>query len=105
MHDAVQEIRVRAEILHRRALALEPQALERFRKLPKFDPADIQRRDCLRVLAAEMGFASWPQAKRVLTGLDTTDCGTLLCPKTCAGHLNLWYKTREEAAAARENRG
>jgi hypothetical protein len=104
MRGATQEIRVRAEILHRRALALDPKMLRRFRTLPQFNPANIRRRDCLAVLAAEMGFASWPQAKRVLSGLDATDFGRLLCPNRCGGHLNLWYKTHEEAARVREGR-
>lgn len=105
MLDAIQEIRVRAEVLHRRALTLDANTLRRFRRLPHFDPTDIRRHECFTVLATEMGFPSWPHAKRVLSGLNTTDFGTLLCPNKCGGHLNLWYKAHEEAATVRERRG
>jgi hypothetical protein len=105
MLDAIQEIRVRAEVLHQRALTLDANTLRSFRRLPHFDPTDIRRHECFTVLASEMGFPSWPHAKRVLSGLNTTDFGTLLCPNKCGGHLNLWYKAHEEAATVRERRG
>jgi len=105
MLDAVQEIRVRAEILHRRAQTLDADTLRRFRRLPQFDSTNIRRHDCLTVLAAELGFSNWPHARRVLSGLYATDFGALLCPHKCACHLNLWYKAHEEAAAIREKRG
>ncbi len=105
MRDAVQEIHVRAEIVHHRAAAGDPATLRRFRKLADFDPTCVRRRDCLAVLAAEMGFLNWPEARRVLRGEPASNFGTLLCPKRCCGHLNLWYKTREEAAGMREQRG
>ena len=105
MNDAVQEIRVRAEILHRKAQTNNVTTLKRFRGVPDFDPAHIRRRDCLLVLAKEMGFLNWPHAKRVLSGEGTDDFGALLCPKRCGGHLNLWYKTHTEAEAVlREGR-
>src|SRR5436190_6451023 len=105
MNDAVQEIRVRAEILHRKAQAHSATTLNRFRAVPCFDPTKIRRRDCLFVLAREMGFLSWPHAKRVLSGEGTDDFGILLCPKKCGGHLNLWYKTHDEAETVRRTRG
>jgi hypothetical protein len=105
MKDAVQEIRIRAEILQHRAQTQHPQTLERFRSISAFDPAHIRRRDCLFVIAKEMGFLNWPHAKRVLSGEETEDFGGTLCPRRCSGHFNLWYKTHTEADAVRRTRG
>jgi len=105
MNDAVQELRIRAEILHRRAQTQNLKTLNRFQAVPRFDPGKIRRRDCLQVIAREIGFLNWPHAKRVLSGEATDDFGDLLCPRKCGGHLNLWYKTHDEAEAVRQNRG
>jgi hypothetical protein len=105
MKDAIQEIRVRAEILQRRAQTQNPDTLKRFRVVPDFDSAQIRRRDCLLVIAKEMGFLNWPHAKRVLSGEETEDFGGLLCPRKCGGHFNLWYRTHVEADAIRRERG
>ena len=105
INDAIQEIRVRAEILQNRAQAHHHTSLQRFRGVPDFDPANIRRRDCLLVIAKEMGFLNWPHAKRVLSGEETRDFGGLLCPRKCGGHFNLWYKTHAEADAIRRERG
>ncbi len=105
MRDAIQEIRLRAEILHRRAKVQDSTALQRFTKFPQFDLTSIRRRDCLAVLSTEIGFASWPHAKHVLGGKESADFGTLLCPKKCGGYLNLWYKTHQEASLIRQSCG
>jgi hypothetical protein len=113
MTDAIQELRVRAEILHSRIEAGDERAVVRLRVLPQYRRSKeddlaaiaqkIRRQDCLTIMAAELGFANWPEAKRVLAGEDNdTDFGTLLCPKRCCGHLNRWYKHYDEAAAMRE---
>jgi len=113
MTDAIQELKIRAEILHRRIQALDPRALGRLRALPEFRrvsarelkaaAAAIRRRHCLAVIAAELGFPSWPQAKGAIAGeRPAKEFGTLLCPTRCAVHLNGWYKTYAEAAAARK---
>jgi len=119
--DAVRELKTRAEILHRRIQTNDQRALGRLRVLPDFRRASyeqltaasgtIQRRDCLSVIAAELGFASWPQAKAAITGADpgvgpSADFGTMLYPDhCCAGHINRWYKTYQEAAADRRESG
>jgi len=104
MHDAVQELRIRAELLHHLAKNNDPRALQRFRKSAVFSPGNVRRRDCLTVLATELGFENWPHAKRALSGEPVTDYGTLLYPKRCDGHLNLWFRTHTEAAGARQGR-
>lgn len=113
MTDAIQELKTRAEILHHRIRTGEPQALARLRALPEFrrssqrelaaQAATIRRRHCLAVIAAELGFPSWPQAKSMIAGeRPATEFGTILCPTRCAVHLNRWYRTYAEAAAARK---
>jgi hypothetical protein len=119
--DAIRELKTRAEILHRRIQANDHHAIGRLRLLPQFRRAPceqlaaaastIQRRDCLTVIAAELGFASWPDAKTAIAGdapagTYVEDFGTLLYPgHRVAGHLNRWYKTYEEAAADRASSG
>jgi hypothetical protein len=119
--DAIQELKTRAEILHRRIQTNDHSAIRRLRVLPQFQRASnehlaagtrtIQRRDCLTVIAAELGFASWPAAKAVIAGGGSTagpgaDFGTMLYPgHRCGGHINRWYRTYEEAAADREESG
>jgi hypothetical protein len=119
--DAIRELKTRAEILHRRIQINDHRAVGRLRVLPNFRRASyeylataagtIQRRDCLTVIAAELGFASWPQAKAAIAGdgLEVgpgADFGTMLYPPhRCAGHINRWYKTYEEAAEDRRSSG
>jgi hypothetical protein len=115
--DAIRELKTRAELLHRRIQNNDHRAIGRLRVLPDFRRAsyeqlaaattDIQRRDCLTVIAAELGFASWPAAKTAITGdAPAEDFGTLLYPgHRVAGHLNRWYKTYEDAASDRASSG
>jgi hypothetical protein len=119
--DAIRELKTRAEILHRRIQANDHHAIGRLRVLPEFRRASyerlatatgtIRRRHCLTVIAAELGFASWPQAKTAISGDDPgvgpgADFGTILYSgHGCAAHLNRWYKTYEEAAADRTESG
>jgi hypothetical protein len=113
MSDATRELRTRAEILHHRILRGDHQAMGRLRILPRFRkatyeelvPASVRRADCLSVLAAELGFATWTQAKLALTGAGAVqDFGALLCPERCGAHLNLWFRNYADAAAVRETR-
>jgi hypothetical protein len=116
MTDSIRELKIRAELLHRRVRAQDTGALARLRVLPEFRRATspqlvsiattLQRRHCLAVIAAELGFRGWPEARRVLTGEGTVaDFGDLLCPRRCGAHVNLWYARYEEAAAVRAERG
>jgi hypothetical protein len=113
--DAIRELKVRAEILHKRVRTGDTRALARlrvlgeFRRVPNATLAkvaqSIRRRHCLSAVAAEFGFADWTQARATLTGEGSiTDFGTLLCPDRCCAHLNLWFRRYDEAAAVRQRR-
>jgi hypothetical protein len=106
MTDAIRELKVRAEILHRQAQSGDSPALKRLRVLPELrrsPGAAIRRRHCLTAIAAELGFPGWPQAKRALAGEGPVqDFGDLLCPSRCAVHFNHWYKGYDEAAEMRK---
>jgi len=110
MTDAIQELKVRAAILHGRVRARDKRALARLRALPPLRRAAdrellalagaIRRRHCLAVIAAELGFPDWTVARRVITGEDVAvDFGTLLCPPRCGGHINRWYARYDDATA------
>jgi hypothetical protein len=84
--EAIQELKVRAEILHKRL------------------GDGYQRKDCLQMIAAEFGFPNWPAAKAAISGDGVvSDFGTLLYPVR-GGHINLWYSRYEDAAPVREAR-
>ena len=102
MIDPVRELKIRAEILQHRIASRQPAALARLRRLPEFRAysddaleavaARVLRRHCLTLLATELGFQGWPSAKAALSGTGSVvDFGTVLYPKRCGGHLNLWY--------------
>jgi hypothetical protein len=113
--DAIRELKVRAEILQKRVRAGNPRALARLTVLPQFrrssdstlaelGPA-VRRSHCLTVAAMELGFADWTQARCALSGEGSvTDFGTLLCPDRCSKHLNLWFRSYDEAATVRQRR-
>jgi hypothetical protein len=116
MTDPMRELKIRAELLHKKIQTGDPSALKRLRVLPEFRrnspeslaklTSTIRRRHCLAVIAAELGFQSWHDMKAVLSGQDqTAGFGSLLCPERCVVHLNLWYKTYSEAAEMQKQRG
>jgi hypothetical protein len=115
MMDAIRELKVRAEILHKRVYAGDARNLARLRILTPFRRSSdealseiapaIRRQHCLNVIAAELGFANWADARRAITGEGRIqDFGTLLCPQRCCVHINLWYKQYDEAAVERRHR-
>src|SRR5947209_3321579 len=99
--DAIRELKVRAEILHKQIKASDSRALARLRRT---DAETVRLHDCLTPIAADWGFPSWPEARKVLSGEgEPQDFGTLLCPpRFGGGHINQWFVRYEEAAAARE---
>jgi hypothetical protein len=110
MMDPVRELKVRAELLHRRVQASEEGALTRVRALPEHRKADvaalravaasIQRKHCLAIVSREAGFAGWEHARRVLDGdAVEVDFGKLLCVSGRGTYLNHWFATYEEAHA------
>ncbi|WP_428265887.1 hypothetical protein [Haliangium sp.] len=104
----LRELKVQAEILHKRIAAGEPESLERLRALPQLRRADApalaamtaaaRRKHCLAVVAREHGFSSWEHAHRVLDGdRDERDFGTLLYASSSM--LNHWFADYAEARA------
>lgn len=111
MMDPVRELKIRAEILHKRVRDLEPAALERLRALPEHKKTDldalrdaapaIQRKHCLAAVARELGFAGFDHAVRVLEGDPAEpDVGQLLYDKQWGAFLNHWFASYDEARAA-----
>jgi hypothetical protein len=111
MTNATRELKIQAEILHTRIRALDTRYLGRLRILTSCRrssdeqliamAAAIRRRDCLAVIAAELGFANWRQMKAALSGDgEVLEFGTLLYPD-CGAGLNRWYTRYEDAATVR----
>jgi hypothetical protein len=111
MTSATRELKIQAEILHKRIRALDTRYLGRLRILKSCRrssdeqliamAAAIQRRDCLAVIAAESGFANWRQARAALAGdSEAVEFGTLLYPD-CGAGLNRWYTRYADAATVR----
>jgi hypothetical protein len=65
----------------------------------------IRRRHCLAVVARELGFRGWPHAVQVLSGTGTTDAGTLLYPRRCGAHINIWCASYDQAKRIRARHG
>jgi hypothetical protein len=80
MTDAIRELKIRAQILHK-----------------KIGPANTRRRECLNTVAAQWGFSSYSHAKATLTGADdASEFGTLLYSRN-GPTLNAWYSDYNEA--------
>jgi hypothetical protein len=106
--DPIVELKVRAEILHKRVAEGDAGALLRLRVLAEAKggegaalaaiPGSIQRKHCLAVVAREVGFTSWEHARSVLTGdPGATDSGTMLYGGR--GFLTTWFTDYAEARA------
>lgn len=115
MIDPTNELKVRAEILHKRITSGDPDARRRLRALAELAKADdaalaaraesIQRKHCLTVVAREAGFASWDHAARVLRGdASELDFGTILHDRDTGGMLNAWFARYDEARAHLDER-
>jgi hypothetical protein len=111
-NDVISEIKAHARVLHRRAQAGDASALERLRVLPELAhhsheqiSADLQRRHCLTAVARQLGWKSWLHAKDVLLDREQRDYGTLLYPRSCHGHYNIWSADYDEAKGIRAAHG
>jgi hypothetical protein len=112
MSSAIQELKVRAEILHKQIKEQNILHVKRLRALAecrRFSEeqlmeraSTIRRRDCLAVVAAELGFSNWQEAKAAVSGDPAArEFGTLLYPRR-SGHINHWFARYEDAAPMRE---
>ena len=115
MVDPTDELKVRAEILHKRIVSGDVEARARLRALTELAKADekalavaasrLQRKHCLAIVARETGFSSWDHAVRVFRGdASERDLGTLLHDHETRGTLNAWFASYEEARAHLDER-
>ena len=113
MNSALNELKIRADLILARARRGEPPVLARLAGLPPFQKVDqalcaeqVQRKHALWLVAREYGFRTWNQARDVLLGSGTeADFGTMLMVKGCGGYLNNWYAGHDQAAACRRQTG
>ena len=110
--DVICDLKAHARVLHRRAVSGDAVALQRTRLLPelkKLSDAELmqqlKRRQCLAVVAKQLGFVHWEHARAVLTAREQTDFGTLLYPQSCGGHYNIWSASYNEAREIRAAHG
>ncbi|WP_437675340.1 hypothetical protein [Sorangium sp. So ce131] len=107
--DPVRELKIRAELLHKRLASNDAAALKRLRVLPELRRADeaalaaaapgIRRKHCFAVVARECGFSSWERARLALEGAPgAPELGTLLYGGE-GGVLHHWFATYDEARA------
>ncbi|WXB00285.1 hypothetical protein LZC95_49540 [Pendulispora brunnea] len=112
--DPVQELKIRADILHAQLESRDGDALARLRVLPELRRADdalllakaeaFRRKHCLSVVARECGFASWERARNILSGdAEGVDFGTLLHGRNASSILSPWFASYEEALAAQRS--
>lgn len=123
MTNAIQELKIGAEIFHKQIKANDFVAISRLKKLkrlmpdrvhaaavygsvgvavPYYDSTTIKRRDCLNLIARELGFPDWQHAKLTIAGEgEAQEFGTLLYRG--GGHINRWYVNYDEASADRAN--
>ena len=119
MVDPIEELKTRAEILHKRIAAGDAGARARLRALAELRRADdtaivaaastVQRKHCLAVVAREAGFTNWEHALSVLRGdAGERDFGTMLYGERASATLNAWYadyETAHEHLVAARDRG
>jgi len=101
MTTAIDDLKARARILHRRALANDSAALARLGALDE----PLQRRHCLAAVAKEAGFRGWSHAAAALTGTSGDDFGELLYPRGSEAHWNVWSASYDEARGIRQQHG
>jgi hypothetical protein len=109
--DPVRDLKVDAEILHRRIASGSADAVARLRAMPELRESDdatltalapaVRRKHCLAVVAREAGFSSWNHARRAIDGDPReADFGTLLYSGDgTRGFLHPWFAAYGEAAA------
>ena len=93
MIEAIDELKTRARLLSKRAEAGDADALVRIASKRARDsaPTDPSYGECLRTIAIELGFSSFPHARRVLLGDESeADFGTFLYTTSCGAYLNNW---------------
>ncbi len=96
-----------AELLLKNARNGEPQAIERFRRLPLFDMHDtawisgLQLKNALHIVSTENDFPSWGDLKHALdTAAETSPLaipGEQFYPKGFTTYWNIWFAKYSQA--------
>ncbi len=104
MVDIIETLKTHAGYLHRQVSASDALALKRMNKLAEFKNFNaselqnhVKRRHCLALIAQDLGFNGWSHITHVLVQDTVNDFGTLLYPRGCGGHTNIWCSSYEEA--------
>jgi hypothetical protein len=110
--NVISDLKSHARVLHRRAVAGDAVALRRARLLPELKQLSdselmqqLKRRQCLAIVAKQLGFLNWEHTRAVLTSQEQTDFGTLLYPSSCGGHYNIWSASYAEGRDIRAAHG
>ena len=94
MHDAIEEMKVRADLLHKKFKRGDSRARQRLASTGE----PIQRRHCLDAVARQFGFDDFRHARRVIDADGPSeDFGRLLYRARNHGSLNHWYASYDEA--------
>lgn len=112
MESPIDHLKHRARVLQKlvaqslsTALA-ELRELDEFRNVPDSGIAEAAtRRDCLAVIAKQLGFPGWPPLLAVMQGARLVDFGTLLVPAKSSAFWNIWFADYEEASRVRAEHG
>ena len=100
MNRSIEELKIRAKKLQKRAVAGEEAACA-FLKLSPEKAADVQRKTCLNRIAFALGFKDWSHASQVLSGDkgQSLDQGKIWYSGRCVTLLNHWFADYEGAKA------
>ena len=112
METVIDELKRRAQHLHRAARRGDRVALRRLRSIAALKPLPeaqlreaLQRRHCLSLVARELGLRGWSHLTQLCTQPAATDFGALLYPGSCGGHWNIWCVDYAEARQIRAEHG
>ncbi|WP_169567535.1 hypothetical protein [Sneathiella limimaris] len=95
---SIEELKIRAKKLQKSALAGDPAALKRLRRVWKGE-GELKRKLCLNAIGMELGFRDWAHARDVLEGTATGEAnrGTFWYSNRCMPFLNHWFADYQEA--------
>ncbi len=98
MNRSIEELKIRAKKLHRKAQSGDPDTLRSMKIAPSATD-ELKRKTCLNVVASKLGFKDWGHAKDALSGtaLDKSDMGKIWYSAQCTTLLNNWFASYDEA--------
>ena len=104
MVDIILTLKHHARRFHRQLAHGNAMDFDRLnRHLPRAitEPGHVRRRDCLAMLARELGFRGWSHLLAVMRDREVRDFGKILYPGNCCAHINIWSASHEEARRIR----